>query len=725
LFALRNHTHVAALGALVVVVLSGIGLSRSFSVSCPRDADCVTLRELEAGEPLPEALRLYDREGEVFAEVLGPRRRALPADRIPERMAEAFVAVEDRRFWEHEGIDARGVVRAVVENLRTGDISEGASTIPMQLVRTLWAETLRETGPWRRKVIEARTAPQLIDKLGHEQVLALYLNGIYLGNGIYGVERASQHYFGVGANDLTVGQMATLVGITRSPEYFEPRRHPERAKGVRDLVLGMLAADGVIDVAEAEEARGRDLDVVPLDSAMITQRRNHLTEAVVRELRRVAPDIADRPGLGLRTTIHPRIQAEGEAALEAQLAAIEEGRYGTPVEPADSTARLEGAAVALDPTTSAVLAWVGGRSFSQSQFDRVQQSRRQVGSLIKPFLVALALESGYGIVDMASTDTVSIATNQGAWLPADHVTGTSMPLREALVHSSNRAAAHLGMTLGLDNVVQVGTAAGLAGPIPAVPSTSIGAFGASLLEITSAYSVFGNGGVRSEPYLLERVEASDGTLLWERPPEPEYTRVTGDATAFVVLDAMRAVVDRGTGRSIRSFGYGGPAAGKTGTTNEGRDAWFVGLTPEMVAGIWVGFDAPRPIVEDRGGGALAAPAWATWMNSLRGEIPQNRAWIPPLSVERIRYDPLTGEVIGTHCRGGTGDAYYYDAWVHAGRYNRSCPRTGVRGWLDRVWGSLTSDEPPRPPVRTIPRRPREGPGNGPNPGDPTGNGARY
>ena len=691
-------------GVLVFATLGLLTLSATFTVSCPPDSACVTLDGIRRGAPLPEAIRIHDRHGELLAEVAGPLRIALPEDRIPERLADAFVAVEDRRFWEHGGVDARGVLRAAFRNLREGGISEGASTIPMQLVRTLWAESLRETGPWRRKVIEARTAPRLIDELGHQRVLTLYLNAIYMGNGLYGVERAARYYFGVGVDELDIGQMATLVGMTRSPELYEPRSNPERARTVRDVVLDLLVVEGIVSAEEAEEAKAGDLAVAPLDEVTRHRtKRTFFTAAVTRELRRVAPELASVQGLRIHTTLDAVIQAEGEKALATQLEAIEAGRFGRFPRGETGAPTLEGAAVALDAVDGSVLAWIGGRDFGRSQFDRVEQSQRQVGSLVKPFLVAAALEQGYGIADLVSADTVPIPTSDGSWIPADHVPELELPLREALIRSSNRAAAHLGTSIGLQSVVEVNRRAGLAGVIPAVPSTSIGSFEASLLEMTSAFSAFGNRGMRAVPHLIDRIEAPDGTVLWERDAGVDAQRVLDDGTAYVVLDALRAVVDRGTGTYVRGYGYRGPAAGKTGTTNDGRDAWFVGLTPEIVSGVWIGYDTPRPIVENRGGGALASPAWATWMQSLRGTIPQRRAWIPPPSVERVRYHAGTGEVIGPHCS-VQADEGYYEAWVLAGSYDRQrCPDRGFTGWLGRLWRGISP--PDAAPVRPLRRRP--------------------
>jgi penicillin-binding protein 1A len=318
-----------------------------------------------------------------------------------------------------------------------------------------------------------------------------------------------------------------------------------------------------------------------------------------------------------------------------------------------------------------------------------------VGSLVKPFLVAAALERGYGIVDPVSADTVPIVTAQGPWLPADHVGETILPLREALVRSSNRAAAHLGADLGLETVGEVVRRAGLESPVPAVPSSAIGAFDASLLEMTSVYATLGNGGLAVQPYLIERVESPQGDVLWSRPIPERPSRVLERSTAFVVLDALRDVVNRGTGAAVRWSGYSGPAAGKTGTTNDGRDAWFVGLTPALAAGVWIGFDQPREVVADRGGGALAAPVWGDWMTRVRGlpGLPATSlAWVPPPDVEHVRYDLRTGQVLDAAC-GGQPGLDYEEAWVHAGRYERRHCNGGVRGFFERVWHVFDPPEP--------------------------------
>ena len=669
---------------LLLTVVAWTTLAGIDGLACSPEADCPTLQELKDGAPLPQALRIYDRDGRLIARGSGPRRHSVSLDRIPNDLAEAFIAVEDHRFWSHGGIDGLGVIRAAARNVVARSISEGASTIPMQLVRTVWKSGLDDGGPWRRKLIEAIQAPRLIDALGHERVLNLYLNAIYLGEGVFGVQEASRHWFGVDVEDLSLGQMATLVGMTRSPGYYDPRRHPRRTRRIRNVVLDVMVARSVVDSSRAAEAAAGPLRVSPPDSSYgedLVDR--HVAAAVLRRLHRLEPGSVVRRAVEVHTTLDLRTQRAARSAVDAHIAAVEAGRSGDFL-PGDTTSEvLEAAAVALDPETSEVLAWIGGRDFARSQFDRVEQAQRPVASLVKPFLVALALERGYGILDMVPVEGDAIATDRGPWLPADHVRRPMLPLREALVLSSNRAAARLALELGLGEVSAFGSRAGLGRDLAPVPSTAIGTFDASLLQITAAYAAFGNGGVRRPPRLIERVDGWDGRALWDHV-ETDGLRVMRESTAFVVLDAMRAVVDRGTGWPVREHGYFGPTAGKTGTSDGTRDAWFVGMTPDVVAGVWLGFDMPRTIVRDGNGGTLAAPIWADWMKRFEGEDAPSRAWSPPLTVKRIAYDPAFGDMFRADCPMATAEPYRR-SWVgRNGDGTTRCPGQGIRRWVDRV-----------------------------------------
>jgi penicillin-binding protein 1A len=698
---------------LMVVFGGALYASSALSVSCDDQPACVTLSELHDGASLPEAIHIFDRTGAPLAHVAGPLRMALPEERYPEQIAAAFVAVEDRRFWQHEGVDFRGIFRAAMRNLSAGGVEEGASTIPMQLVRTLWAGSLKDVGPWRRKIIEARTAPRLIEELGHREVLRLYLNSIYMGDGLYGVEAAARHYFGTSVDSLNLAQMATIVGMTPAPEYLEPREHPERSRTRRDVVLGVLAQAGVVTEEEAEAARKRPIETSTAPA--LPRTRNHLTAAVTQAIREVAPELAGEPGLRVFTTIDTVVQAAGEQAIADQLERIESGSYGEFLV-GEGEQALEAAGVALDPSNGAIRAWIGGRDFGRTQFDHVSQARRQVGSLIKPFIVAKALESGLGMMSLVATDSVRIDSREGAWSPADHVRELMLPIREALVQSSNRAAVNLGQSLGLGVVSQAGQEMGISAPIPRMPSSVIGAFEATLLDMTGAYAVFGNQGYRVTPYLIERIEDPLGRVLWSHTTPLERARPLDEATSFLVLDAMGDVVDRGTGWRVRAAGYRGPAAGKTGTTNEGRDAWFIGLVPDLVAGIWVGFDQPRTIVEDAGGGGvLAAPAWARWMSDVDEALDQPRAeWRVPLGLRQVRYNPQTGETVPDDCHSGAA-SQFVEAYIQEGRgHVRACPGS-FRGFLDNIWRAIV----PRDPEPVVGR---PGPGGGDGGEDDGGDG---
>lgn len=669
----RARAALAAGGVTMLLTMTVVARWANFD-PCPADVPCVSVEALLDGAPLPEAIHLYDRYDAPLADVAGPRRTS-GAGEVHQRLERAFVAVEDRRFWRHGGVDARGIVRAALRNLRSSGLEEGASTIPMQLARSVWAESLGGIGPWRRKLFEARTARRLVHALGHERVLELYLDAIYLGDGVYGVVEASRHYFGVPPRDLALPEIALLVGMTSSPERFDPRDHPEAARARRAVVIDLLVEAGLASPAEAAVAKAAPLPEPVADRKL---GRGYASAAVTRELRRVAPELAGIPGLRVYTTLDTLVQRAGERSLDRHLDRIEPDPGAEP---------LQGAVVALDVHTGAVRGWVGGRSFSASEFDRVEQAHRQVGSLVKPFVVATALEGGRGILDLVSADTFSLSVSDGTWSPADHVGQVILPVREALVRSSNRAAVRLGREVGVASVRRVVRRAGIASEMADVPSTLIGSFESTLLEMTAAYAVFGNGGFRVTPYLIRRIEDRDGAILWSAEA-PDPGRALDSLTAFTVLDALRDVVNRGTGWPVRQSGYHGPAAGKTGTTDEGRDAWFIGLVPGLVAGVWIGYDRPRPISADASGGGLAAPVWSEWVRTVgTPEESAPRDWPVPDGMTRVRYDPSSGEILGLECVGPVSGRAV-DAWVPRASAGPGRCHGPVLRWLDGVWDLL-------------------------------------
>ncbi|MEK9505311.1 transglycosylase domain-containing protein [Gaopeijia maritima] len=600
-----------------------------------------------------EAATLLDRHGAPLAAVGGQTRLTLPLDRLPELLKRAWLQVEDRRFYDHGGIDIRGVMRASWVNVRSGGVMEGASSIPMQVARLVWADSVADLNRWERKLFEASMAPRLVDALGHDRVLELYLNGLYLGDGVYGVGAAARHYYGAEVDELTVDQIATLVGLGKTPERYNPRTQPERAKTRRDLVLREMLAAGLI--SEEERAEAEKAPVETLDSPPLSYRRSYMSMAVRRELRSVAPELVGRPGLRIRTTIDPRAQTMVDSVVPRHLQAIADGEYGRPASPDQP---VQGGLIVIDSRTGEIRALSGGRDFGESPLNRAIQTQRQVGSLAKPLLYATALERGLSAARPLSTAAIELETDEGPWRPADHVEEQMMLPSEVIVRSSNRGAVRMGQEVGAAGFVSALETFGVGRDARPYPSTFLGSFEASLSDVTAAFAAFENGGFRVAPHLIQSVEDERGTVLWERPALPA-PRILSEQTAFLVMDALKGVVDRGTGQGVRAtLPYGRAAAGKTGTSNEGRDAWFVGMTPGLAIGVWVGHDQPAPITHGGSGSRLAVPLWATAAAALsaRGEKPTpvegmepQGGWDPPRGVHQVLADDA-GRVYAWDCR---------------------------------------------------------------------------
>lgn len=634
---------------LVSVAFAGLGAAwlwpRCSGEGCPSVA---TLRTYTP----PQATRVLDRSGQVLAHLAPERRIVVPLGRIPPTVAGAFLAVEDRRFFSHDGVDWRRAGGALVRDIRDMGFTQGFSTLTMQLARNVFPEHLSRAKTLRRKAWEIVLAREIEREFSKEEILEMYLNQIYLGSGLYGVEAAAQGYFGRSATRLTLAQAALLAAIPKAPSTYDPRRNPVAAIERRNLVLSIMVDAGVATPDEAERAKSEPLGLVPPPEAQGDA--PYFVAEVRRELReRFGPD-AESQGLRVFTGIDSRLQSAARDEVLAQLRAVEAGKLGRFSGPrcggrgsGDSTACLQGLFVALDVRTGDVLALVGGRDFAASQFDRVTQAKRQAGSAFKPFVYATALAQGVPIPTQLLGPGMQDA--EGDYRPADHVADSvSVDLREGLRISSNRAAVALGERVGVANVVRTAQSLGLSTEIPAFPSTFLGASSVIPLEMVSAYTAFANNGIRVQPRLMRRVEDSQGRVLYEAPVARDP--VLSPEVAFLSTSLMRDVVDHGTGYRVReSLPWGVPAAGKTGTTNEAADAWFVGYTPDVAAAVWMGFDQPRRIMHGADGGKLAAPVWGKLLAKYYADHPAPAAWAPPAGVASVAVDMSTGQRATDSC----------------------------------------------------------------------------
>jgi penicillin-binding protein 1A len=640
--------------ALGVGILGAAGLAylwpRCSGSECP---DVGMLREYAP----PQASTLYDRDGKLVAALAPERRIVLPLSRIPATVSGAFLAVEDKRFYRHSGVDWRRAAGALARDIRHLRYDQGFSTVTMQLARNVFPEHLNRTKTLRRKLWEIVLARQIERQFTKEQILEMYLNQIYLGEGLYGVEAAAQGYFGKPSARLTVAEAALLAALPRAPSYYTPRRNPLPAVQRRNLVLGLMADAGVITPAAAEAARAEPLRLAPPAEAYGAA--PYFVAAVRQELQERFGAEAATAGLRVYTTLDRGLQASAEEELRRQIGAVEAGTFGAfrhrscsrggQVKAADC---LQGLFVALDPATGDVMALVGGRDYALSQFDRVRQARRQSGSAFKPIVYAAALQAGMPIttplVGPGVMDTV-----ESEYRPADHVADSvTLDMRSSLRLSSNRAAVALGEKVGVGRVVELAHQLGITTRVDPFPSTFLGAASVMPLQMVAAYAPFTNGGAAVAPRLIQRVTDGQGRVLYQGPTSRRY--VLSPSVAFLATSLMRDVVDRGTGSGVRTSGglpYSVPAAGKTGTTNSAADVWFIGVTPDVVAGVWLGFDRPQAILGSASGGGLAAPVWGRVLARWYRTHPVPAPWAQPPDVVARTIDTESQMLATAECPG--------------------------------------------------------------------------
>jgi 1A family penicillin-binding protein len=640
----RAHPNALLVATLAAAMLSFVVMAGSAWLARDVFHDLPGDKQLHDISAMAQATTIYDRNNKPVFTVFQERRTEVSLADVSPHLVKAVIAVEDQRFYDHSGIDPIRVIAAAIENLREHRAAQGGSTLTQQLARQSF---LSSDKTLRRKMKEAVLAWRLEREFTKDQILELYLNKVYFGDGLYGVEAASLGFFGKHARDLDVEESALLAGLVKSPSTYSPTINLDRAIGRRNVVLQAMLDNHAIDRATYDSAlrlKPHLADELPSEATY----GQYFKEEVRKQLvQRFGWDRVYQGGLKVYSTLDPDMQKAAEAEIARSLAEIEQRqlkRRGKDGQAGSDP--LQAALVALDPATGDVRAMVGGRNFDQSRFNRATQARRQAGSAFKPFVYAAALEQGFTPSMTIAALTTPISTLQGDWLPDDHGGSAAMSMRAALRTSSNRAAVSLLQQVGIPNAVRYAQRLGI-NNVPAVPSLALGSGEVSLLSMTSAYSAFANDGMLAPPSLIRRVEDASGRVMFTSSLQQD--RALSEATAFIMTSMMSDVINAGTAWQARRVGFTLPAAGKTGTTNDYRDAWFVGFTPHLVAGVWVGYDMPRTIIANGYAGDLAVPLWGRFMaTATRNDKPDR--FTMPSTVVPVTVCRLSGKLATDGCR---------------------------------------------------------------------------
>jgi len=704
------HPRVFILAGIFFAALATGGAWGTWKNLCAGDR-CPSIAQIRTWEP-EQTSKLLSSDGRLIGEIGYERRTPVSIRALPPYVPQAVVAIEDNRFYKHHGFDPRGIARAAFGVL-TGRNLGGGSTITQQLARNMFENQIGFERRLTRKLKEVQVALDLERVYSKDQILEAYLNEIYMGRG-YGFQNAARNYLGKNVTDVDVAEAALLAAILNRPGVYDPFRHPENAKRRRDLVLTRMADQGYLTRDEAQrwkqeplpdhEPEGTTASVAP-----------YFEEWVRQILDSRFGDQIYKSGLRVYTTLDLDMQKAALAAMKDGWAAIEaDPNFDHPkyaesdtVESfPDQTPYLQGAFIALDPETGYVRALIGGRNFQQSKFDRARLAKRQAGSSFKPFVYTAAINSGipasHIVVD---APVVYQQVNGQDWRPAnfDNEFKGPMTIREGLYTSTNMIAIKLGWEeVGIETVAQMARRMGIQTEIERFPSTTIGAAEVIPIQVAEAYSTFPNLGTKVKPFPILRVEDANGNVLFEH--QPERIQVLDSLVSRIMVSMLEDVVTRGTGynaiRVVAGLPREVPAAGKTGTTNDGTNVWFTGFTPNLLATVWFGMDRPMPIFtlgagrRQATGGALAAPVWGAFMKSVYYGMPPDSAnaddadaqkgvallpipqpWPIPAGLKAVLVDRKTGKLASRWC---AEEDQYLEYYIPGTEPTEYCDRSGGR-----------------------------------------------
>jgi penicillin-binding protein 1A len=579
---------------------------------------------------------IYSQDEVLLGEFFIERRHVIPLSKMPRPLINAFVAAEDARFFEHRGIDYWRVLGAAFRNIEAFDVVQGGSTITQQIAKSFFLTPERS---FSRKIKEAVLAHRIESYLTKNEILFLYLNQIYLGEGAYGVGAAARIYFGKNLETLTLGECAMLAGLPPAPNHLSPFRNPKKARERQIYVLNRMLERQMITPLQAIRAQGEEIKLRP--KGLRGNEAPYVLEMVRQQVEeKYGRDLLYKGGLKIYTTINARLQA---AAQDAVLKGLEE--YEAREKKNKDRAQVQGALLAMDPQTGFILAMVGGKDFAQSQFNRATQGRRQAGSAFKPIVHAAALDRGFTPATIIVDEPLAYVDVPGKdpWEPKnfDREFWGPITLRKALTFSRNVPTVKIAQAVGLDYLIQYSRNLGIKSRLEPHLSLALGSANLTLLELTGAFGVFAAQGYRAEPVIISQIRDKDGKVLEE--VEPAAIEVISPQTAYLITNMMQSVIQEGTGQRAKALGK--PAAGKTGTTNDYRDAWFIGFTPNsLVAGAWIGFDMEKPLGSQETGAVAALPIWLHFMKEATAKQPPGGFSIPE-GIVFVRIDGNTGEPI--------------------------------------------------------------------------------